>query len=220
MNKNYVDNDIEEIELIEINLDVEENETEKLDEITEAVAKEGQPKVSKKNIAKEILSYVIIIAIAITVAFLINRFIIVNANVPTRSMAPTINADDKLIGFRLAYCFSEPQRGDVVIFTHQSYDDKPSEDFIKRIIGVPGDTIVITDGELYVNGKVTQETYLGEPMVGNFGPYTVPEGEYFMLGDNRNISEDARYWDDTFVDREDIIAKAIFKYNPNFKFIK
>lgn len=219
--KNYNVEDTEEIELIEIDLDVSEEKTETLQEKNEAAASEWQPiVVDKKGFVRELISYVIVFAVAITAAFLINRFIILNANVPTRSMAPTINAEDKLIGFRLAYIFDEPNRGDVVIFTHKSSDNKAEEEYIKRIIGIPGDTIVITDGILYVNQKPVREEYLGEDMVGSFGPYTVPEDCYFMLGDNRNISEDARYWENTYVNRENIIAKAVFKYNPSFEVIK
>ena len=80
--------------------------------------------------------------------------------------------------------------------------------------------MVITNGVLYINGKEYKEDYLAEDMIGNFGPYEVPEDSYFMMGDNRNISEDSRYWDNTYVDSDDIVAKAFFKYDPTFKAIK
>lgn len=214
--------DTEEIELIDVNLDALDVEAlddiDFEDEVEEK--KENQPKKNDKSFVKEFFSYVIVFAIAIVAAFLINRFILVNANVPTRSMAPTINADDKLFGFRLSYVFNEPSRGDIVIFTHKCNKNDEEESLIKRIIGVPGDTIVITDGVLYINGKEYKEDYLAEAMIGNYGPYKVPEDSYFMMGDNRNISEDSRYWDNTYVDGDDIVAKAILKYDPAFKVIK
>jgi signal peptidase I len=107
-----------------------------------------------------------------------------------------------------------------VIFNHKCYDKEEEEALIKRVIGVPGDTVIIADGELYINGKVIHEEYLGEKMVGSFGPYEVPEGQYFVLGDNRNISEDSRYWDNTFVSEDEIVAKAILKYKPSIELIK
>ena len=213
--------DTDEIELIDVNLDADD--VEDLEDVCpDGETKELNEKNTKsgKNVVKEFFSFVIVIAIAVCAALLINRFVLVNANVPTRSMAPTINADDKLLGFRLAYIFGEPKRGDVVIFTHQCSKNEEEESYIKRIIGVPGDTIVITDGVLYINGKEYKENYLAEGMIGSFGPYEVPEDSYFMMGDNRNISEDSRYWDNTYVDGDDIVAKAFLKYDPSFKAIK
>lgn len=212
--------DTEEIELIDVNLD--SDDVDDLDiEIDGEILEFGEekPKKSYKGFFKEVFSYVLVVAIAFAVAFLINRFVLVNANVPTRSMAPTVNADDKLFGFRLIYLFEEPKRGDVVIFTHQSNPNEAEESYIKRIIGIPGDTVVITDGVLYINGEEYQEDYLAEKMVGNFGPYTVPEDSYFMMGDNRNISLDSRFWINTYVDRDDILAKAFLKYDPSFEVI-
>ena len=216
-------NKLEEIEIIDINLDAEESDTtfDTQEKDTKAATNKEQPKgVSMDSFLKEVFSYLIVIAVAVAAAVIINKFVLVNANIPSRSMAPGINVDDKLFGFRLAYVFDEPKRGDVVIFEHQCYKNDDKEALIKRVIGVPGDTVVITDGQLYVNGEAVIEDYLSEPMVGNYGPYEVPEGCYFMLGDNRNISEDGRYWDNTYVSEDEILAKAIFKYNPSFEVIK
>lgn len=213
--------DTEEIELIDVNLDADDVENfDDLDIDDELGDKEPKPRKSGRGFFRELLSYVIVIAVAFAVALFINKFIIINANVPTRSMSPTINADDKLLGFRLAYVFEEPKRGDVVIFTHQCNKNDDEESFIKRVIGTPGDMVVITNGVLYINGEEYKEDYLAEDMIGNFGPYLVPENSYFMMGDNRNISEDSRYWDNTYVDGDDIVAKAFFKYDPSFRAIK
>ena len=168
-------------------------------------------KEKKETIGHEILSYVKILAIAVIVAFLFTRFIIVNAQVPSGSMENTILTGDRLIGFRLAYLFHEPERGDIVIF---KYPDDESQNFVKRVIGIPGDVIQITNGHVYVNGEQLEEDYLREPM-NNDGEeltYVVPADSYFMLGDNRNNSKDSRYWTNTFVSKDKIIAKVSFRY--------
>lgn len=208
-----------EVEIIGIDLDYEEMAGDGKE--PDPVVVEKPKKVKKKpHIVKEVASYIIVIAIALLVAVVINNFVIINATVPTKSMANTINENDKLFGYRLAYLFSEPRRGDVVIFEHKCYKTSEKEALIKRVVGLPTDTIEIIDGVLYRNGNAVDEDYLLEPMEGDFGPYVVPEGCYFLLGDNRNISDDARFWDYHYVKEEDIIAKAVFKYSPSFQTIK
>ncbi len=171
-----------------------------------------------KAILKEVLSYVKIIVISLIVALLLINFVIINARIPSGSMENGISEGDRLIGFRLAYVFSEPKRGDVAIF---KFPDDESQTFIKRIIGIPGDLVEIKDGELYINGDLIQEDYIKEPMrKENFGPYVVPPDSYFCLGDNRNDSKDSRYWDNPFVTKEQLLAKAIFKYWDSFELIK
>ncbi len=212
------------IELLEIDLDWEEldidldSEEENTVQSVEGTAhdKEEPSKKSAEHIIREVFSYLVIIVIAVVASLAINRFVIINANVPTRSMVPTINAGDKLFGYRLAYMFSKPERGDIVIFEHQCYESAQKEILIKRIIGIPGDYVEVKSGVLYVNGEVVQEDYLAEPMDGDYGPFEVPENSYLMFGDNRGRSDDARFWDNTYVTAEEILAKAVFKYSPEF----
>ena len=210
MNNN---NETEDIEYLDIDLDESETEfmVDSSNDNSEEIKKYNAEK--KRHIVKEIFTYVMIIAIAFGIAFILNKFIIINAHVPSSSMESTINTGDKLIGFRLAYLFKEPERGDVVIFR---YPDDESQIFIKRVIGLPGDKIESVDGRLIINGEAMVEDYVKEPMTGSFGPYEVPEGCYFMLGDNRNISQDSRYWKNTYVSRKNILAKAWFRYSPSF----
>jgi signal peptidase I len=168
----------------------------------------------------EVLSWVLTFAIAIGTALLLKNFVIINANVPTGSMENTILPGDDLLGFRLSYLISEPERGDIVIF---KFPDDESQKFIKRIIGLPGEKVVIEDGKIYINDSEVplEETYLKEEWVVGTGPYefNVPEGCYFVMGDNRNDSNDARFWDNTYVTAEEIIGKAEFIYYP-FSHIK
>lgn len=159
----------------------------------------------------ELLSYVKIIVAAILIAFIFTQYVIVNAQVPTGSMKNTIMEGDRLIGFRLSYIFSKPQRGDIVIF---KFPDDETENYVKRIIGIPGDVIQIKEGHVYVNGELSTEDYIREEMIDNGLEqiFVVPEDSYFMLGDNRNGSSDSRFWKNTYVKRNKILAKVIFRY--------
>lgn len=170
--------------------------------------------MEKKKILKEMKDYAVLIIIAVLLAFLMNRFVYANAEVPTGSMIPAVIPEDRLIINRLAYTFSEPERGDIVMF---KFPDDESEDYLKRIIGLPGETIVISEGLVYVNGSDTplSEPYLNDPPNGDFGPFYVPEGCYFMLGDNRDTSSDARFWNNKYVKKEKIVGKAVLRYYPN-----
>lgn len=170
--------------------------------------------MSDKRVRKEIFEWVLTIAAAVMVALFINNFIIVNATVPTSSMEKTIMTNDRVIGLRFAYHSSEPERGDIIIFR---FPDDEDILYIKRIIGMPGDTVEIHDGGVYIDGSLLDEPYLKVTTEGEFGPYTVPEGHYFMMGDNRNNSADSRYWDNTFLEREKIVGKAVLRYWPSIK---
>ena len=147
------------------------------------------------------------------IALFLNNVIIANSRVPTGSMENTIMSHSRVIGSRLAYINSEPERGDVVIF---KFPDNREVYYVKRVIGLPGETVNVVDGKVYINDSQTplDEPYLPEPMEGSYGPYTVPEGCYFMMGDNRNNSLDARFWKNQFVPKKDIMAKVLFCYYP------
>ncbi len=150
-------------------------------------------------------------------ALFITSVLIVNAKVPTSSMEPTIMAGDFVFGNRLSYLNSSPDRYDVVIFRAP---DEPKTLYVKRVIGIPGDKIEIVDGALYLNDELLDEPYIKEPMYGSYGTYYVPENSYFMLGDNRNSSKDARYWENTYVSEDAILGKAIFTYFPEIRKIE
>ena len=167
----------------------------------------------KTSVGKELFQWVLVIIGAVILAFLIDTFVIVNAQIPSGSMENTIMTGDRVFGNRLAYKFSDPERFDIIIF---KYPDDESQLFIKRIIGLPGETVEIHDGNIYINGSDTplEDVDIKEPMEGSFGPYTVPEGCYFVMGDNRNNSRDSRYWENTFVSEDAILGKAVLRYWP------
>ena len=178
---------------------------------------DDKPTITKgKNFKKELFDILKTVIIAVIVAFFITNFVIVNAVVPTGSMKNTIMPQDRLIAFRLSYLFSEPQRGDIIVF--KAPDDE-STLYVKRIIGLPGETVNIVDGKVYINDSLEplEDSYIMEPMEGSFGPYTVPQNNYFMMGDNRNDSQDSRYWEHTFLPEENILGKVIIKYYPKIQ---
>ena len=140
------------------------------------------------------------------------KFILYLSTVPSSSMSPTIRAEDKIIVNRLAYVVNEPQRGDIVAFESK----EKGYNMIKRIIGLPGETIEFHDGSVYINGELLVEDYIPygvetNPILFDMA-YTVPDGCYFMLGDNRENSADSRYWINPFISKDDIIGKLIVSF--------
>lgn len=189
----------------------------------------------EKSMVKVILDYVITIAIVIGIGFFVMNFILVNAEIPSGSMENTIMAGDRVFGNRLQYKFSDPKRYDIVIF---KYPDDESQLFIKRVIGLPNETVIITGGEVYiadsgtVTGDIPDEELINDPMmlpgvkklddsftaeqmdITYSGVFRVPEDSYFMMGDNRNHSKDSRFWVNKFVAKDKIIGKAVLRYWP------
>jgi len=192
----------------------------------------------RSAIIEEVISWVKSFILMFAVALFLTQFIIINAVIPSGSMEDTIMTHDRLIGARFSYWFSEPARGDIVIF-HYPVDEKKI--YIKRIIGLPGETVRIEGGNIYIDDSTEplREGYLKEEWdVLNDGfEFHVPEGCYLMLGDNRNWSEDARYWAEnavfadlaetieeaepyTYVRKEKILGKAVFTYFRKFRILK
>jgi signal peptidase I len=206
-------------------------DNENLNEQSKQNEQSKKTKQKPKSIIKEILSWVILVAVAISIAYLINTTIIVNASVPTGSMRPTINEGTRLVAWRLAYAFSEPQRLDVVVFRSP---DNTGVLYVKRVIGVPGERIEIVDGKVYVGGYMGEgsrpldEWYLAEPPRGPSlmnQSFEVPAGSYFVMGDNRNDSKDSRglgfdSWQNLFMPIENILGRASFSYFPRIGLIR
>ena len=162
-------------------------------------------KVKKSNFFSD---WVVPIVIAVILAVLINKFLIFKVKIPSESMVPTLNVGDRLFVTRV-YNTEKLKRGDIVVF----YSEEKNEDMIKRLIGLPGDEVVINDGRVTVNGETLEENYIGT--VDNYsGEFTVPEGKYFFLGDNRYWSLDSRYWDEPYIDGSEIKGKAQIKVYP------
>ena len=170
------------------------------------------------TVKTEVISWIKTILLAAVLAGAVNSFLIVNAQVPTGSMENTIMAGDRILALRTSYWFEEPQAGDITVFR---YPDDPSGNtlYVKRIIGAEGDVVEVRDGEVYVNGEQLAEDYIAEKTLGDFGPVTVPADSYFMMGDNRNHSLDSRFWEDKFVEEDEILGKVVLRYYKGFKLI-
>ncbi|MDO4187398.1 MAG: signal peptidase I [Lachnospiraceae bacterium] len=168
----------------------------------------------KINVKQEIAEWAIVFVLAIVFSVIINTFVLINARVPSASMENNVMTGDRLFGNRLSYIKEDPKRGDIVIFR---YPDDETQLFIKRVIGLPGETVMIIDGKVYIDDKTEplNEPYLAQEMLGTFGPYEVPENAYFVMGDNRNYSLDARFWNNTYVYKDKILGKALIRYYPS-----
>ena len=126
------------------------------------------------------------------VALLLIHFVVRSFYIPSESMLPTLQVNDFIMVNELIYDFTEPSRGDVVVFHPPPTYTGPNSDLIKRVVGVEFDTIEIRDGKLRVNGIELEESHLPEPMTSDFEPTVVEKGHIFVMGDNRNFSRDSR----------------------------
>jgi signal peptidase I len=168
------------------------------------------------RIKSTIKEYVESIAIAFVLAMVVRTFIIQAFKIPTGSMRMTLIERDRILVNKFIYRFKEPRRGDMVVFR---YPLEPKRDFIKRLVALPGETIEIKNGVLYADGKkidsppaIKQIYYYNRGKYGNSPGTRVPEGYYFVLGDNSAYSQDSRYWG--FVPRKYLLGKAIVIYWP------
>jgi signal peptidase I len=147
---------------------------------------------------------------AALLSLVIITFVVQAFYIPSGSMEPTLMIDDRILVGKFVYRVGSPHRGDVIVFR---YPLNPQRDFVKRVIGLPGDRVRLRDGVVYVGPQaLSEKSYTIKPDFGNYGPVTVPASQYFVLGDNRNNSEDSRFFG--YVPRGNIIGKAVFIYWP------
>lgn len=164
--------------------------------------------------------------VALILAFFIRSFVVQAFKIPSGSMLQTLQIGDHLLVSKFAYGVKVPftnimvferegpRHGDVIVF---EFPEDPSKDFIKRVIGLPGDVIEVREKQVFRNGVLLEETYVQHvdssktvPRRDNFGPVMVPENKYFVMGDNRDESYDSRFWG--FVERKTIAGKAFILY--------
>jgi signal peptidase I len=188
---------------------------------------------SFEKFKKEAISFITTVSILVGIAFLIIRPTLIEPfQIPSSSMEPTLQITDRILvnklsyGLRIAFVtntifnWSVPSRGDVVVFTRP--DEKDTEmnesevNFIKRVIGLPGDTIEVKGPHLFVNNQLQDEPYAryshGGSAAGNFGPVTVPSGHIFLMGDNRDDSKDSRFWEEPFLEIGRVKGRAFMIY--------
>ena len=149
------------------------------------------------------------IAVAVIVVLLVNHFLIFQIEVKSGSMTPTLLKKDRLMA-TVIYDYKSIKRGDIITFYSREYDDL----FVKRVVGLPGENVDIDDkGIVYINGKKLDESYVKYPSPKE-GHFKIPNGNYLMLGDDREISDDARYWKNPYIDKSDIKGKVRIRVFP------
>jgi signal peptidase I len=157
-----------------------------------------------------------IVIIALSLAIVIRALVAEPRYIPSDSMVPTLHVGDRVVVEKISYHLQPPKTGDIVVFTppEQLQEQGFTQDqaFIKRIIGLPGQTVAVKKGLVYLNDQPLVEKYIAEPPQYQWGPYRVPENEYFVMGDNRNNSNDSSRWG--FLPKQNIIGRAVVRFWP------
>lgn len=157
-----------------------------------------------------------ILVIALALAVVIRLFVAEPRYIPSDSMVPTLEIGDRLVVEKVTYYLRPPQTGDIVVFDPppllQEFGYAPDKAFIKRVIGQPGDVVQVQAGVVFLNGQPLAEPYIAEPPAYDMLPVQVPEDQYFVMGDNRNNSNDSHIWG--FLPRQNVIGRAVFRFFP------
>ncbi len=169
------------------------------------------------NAVKE---YAEVVIIALIMALIIRTFVVQAFKIPSGSMLETLQIGDHILVNKFKYRFTRVKRGDIIVF---EYPVNPKIDFIKRVIGLPGDVVRVIEKKVYLNGQPLDEPYAifrdakgGTNEGDNFGPLTVPDDSYFVMGDNRDESYDSRFWG--VLSGEAVKGNAFFIYWPISRF--
>ena len=208
-----IEEKIEE-DIIEDNNEITYTEPESTSDISEDdhyVDEKTEEKVSYKKVAVEILIYLLLLVICVVV---IPRYVVQRTKVSGPSMLETLHNGDNLIVEKISYRFTNPDRFDIIVFYPYGREDK-DDYYVKRVIGLPGETIQIIKDKIYINGEVLEENYGKDPITDQGiakSPITLGEDEFFVLGDNREVSEDSRYFGP--VEKENISGHVIFRIYP------
>ncbi len=204
---------------------------------------EGTPAPKEhKSFASVVVDNALTLVWAVLLAVGVRTFVAEPRYIPTSSMEPTLQIDDRLIIDKVTLLFRKPQRGEIVVFypPENPLVPDPSKVYIKRVIGLPGDRLAIKNGKVYVNGQPLVENYIAEPanyelpdqhamvctpsclpssnlvVENQILSFTVPENHYWVMGDNRNNSADSHLWG--FLPGERLVGRALFRYWPPSRF--
>lgn len=186
----------------------------------------------KKTLAKRVLSVFLELALYVAIALMfmivVPKYVVQRTEVSGPSMENTLKNKDNILVEKLSYRFDNPKRFDIIVFYHfydENNRDKNDEEcydyYVKRIIGLPGETVQIVDETIYINGNPLKENYGKDPI--NYQgvasePFTLGDDEYFVLGDNREVSQDSRYEEVGNINKEDIVGRAWLRVYPFKKF--
>lgn len=180
------------------------------------MAKHGaEEKEAEKNIFKELFGWIVYILIVVGLTYLILTYVGQRTRVSGHSMETTLSDGDNLIVDKLSYRFRDPKRFDIIVFPYK-YEENTY--YIKRIIGLPGETVQVVDGSAYIDGELLESDVYGAEIMENAGiadtPITLGEEEYFVLGDNRNHSSDSRDPSVGVLTRDDLLGRAWIRIFP------
>ena len=153
--------------------------------------KKPQKAEEKKSLKREIFEWIMVFVVAAAMAFVVRTFIFEPVRVDGSSMLYTLTDSEFMIATKFDYLLGDPERFDIVICNYPNTSDGMYR--VKRVIGMPGETMELRAGELYIDGEHIEQNFDMTDNAVNFGPFTVPEGSYFLLGDNRNNSKDSRH---------------------------
>ncbi|MFA4858355.1 MAG: signal peptidase I [Candidatus Margulisiibacteriota bacterium] len=157
------------------------------------------------------------VIIALVLALIIRAWVIQVFWIPSGSMIPTLDIQDRIVVNKFIYRFREPHRQEIIVFKAPAeFERTGKKELIKRILGAPGDTLQLIDGVVFINGRPLKENYSLNRDHADFGPIRVPPGYYFMMGDNRPNSADSRYWG--FLPRKNVVGPAFFRIWPLTRF--
>jgi signal peptidase I len=157
------------------------------------------------------------LVVALALALLIRTFAMQVFFIPSGSMEPTLDIGDRIIVNKLTFKFHEPSRFEIAVFRFPyGKPGEESKDFIKRVLGMPGETLQVKDGVVYINGKPLAEKHTMNKDMANYGPVQIPSDSYFMMGDNRPNSADSRYWG--FLPKQYMIGPAVVRIWPLTRF--
>lgn len=165
-----------------------------------------------KEIKDFLKDTITVIIIAFVLAMFLRNYVIEGREIPTGSMLPTVQLNDRIWVNRFIYRFKEPQRGDIVMFKPPD-SVKSTTPYLKRVIGLPGETVEMKDHKVYINGRALSEPYVAEPVDYTFGPVVVPDNCLLVLGDNRNNSYDSHEWN-SWLTEDRLMGKALAVYWP------
>ena len=162
-----------------------------------------------KSVIKEYIDSFIVAGI---LAILIITYVARSFYIPSESMLPTLKVNDYILVNRFVYKMALPSRGEIIVFHPPHVKDPANTDFIKRVVALENDVVEVADGVLYLNGIPQNEPFIKEPIDADFPAYKVPKGHVFVMGDNRNNSDDSRYWGP--LPLENIVGKAFVIFWP------
>jgi signal peptidase I len=186
----------------------------------------------KRRAYRTVVEWALILIAVLLCTVVLRTYVVQSFYIPSGSMLPTLQVGDRIIVNKLSYKFHDPHRGDIVVFARPPLEDQAYADLVKRVIGLPGETISSKDGHVYINGKRLYEPWLPSgpqsytgalaggdqhPQFDLPGPVKIPAGEYFVMGDNRTDSEDSRYFGP--IPKNLIVGRAMFVVWP-FSHIK